>query len=180
MSKYLIDSDAWLALRKLSVLDLMITATTLPRPLLMCEYAARHELSSISGELSNLERQTHLSICSVHAKEKKLQIRSLIREGTDKGEAEAVVWSLAQDNDCRPCFVSVDRGARRIAREKGLVAGDVFDLIVDLLGRRILDIAEVQIKLLVWEDRRQQLGRPSDFTNFEETLKKRQRKPWSG
>jgi len=63
---------------------------------------------------------------------------------------------------------------------KGLVAGDVFDLIVDLLDRSILDVAEVQIKLLVWEDRRQQLGRPSDFTNFEETLKKRQRKPWSG
>ena len=163
MSKYLIDSDAWLALRKLSVLDLMITATTLPRPLLMCEYAARHELSSIFGELSNLERQTYLSICSVHAKEKKLQIRSLIREGTDKGEAEAVVWSLAQDNDCRPCFVSVDRGARRIAREKGLVAGDVFDLIVDLLGRRILDIAEVQVRYLRQSRRPENVDR-SKFT----------------
>lgn len=37
MSKYFIDSDAWLALRKLSVLELMIGAETLPRPLLMCE-----------------------------------------------------------------------------------------------------------------------------------------------
>lgn len=180
MSKYLIDSDAWLALRKLSVLELMIGAETLPRPLLMCEYAARHELSSISGELSNLEHQTHLHVCGVHEKAKKLQIRSLVKEGTDKGEAEAVVWSLAQDKDCRPCFVSVDRRARQIGREKGLTAGDVFDLIVDLLEERILDVAGVQLKLLVWEDRRQQLGRPSDFTNFRETLQKRQRDRWSG
>lgn len=154
MSKYLIDSDAWLALRKLSVLELMIGAETLPMPLLMCEYAARHELSSISGELSNLERQTHLCVCSVDEKAKKLQIRGLIKEGTDKGEAEAVVWSLAQGKESRPCFVSVDRGARRVARGKGLTAGDVFDLIVDLLDKRVLDVAGVQLKLLVWEDRR--------------------------
>lgn len=180
MSKYLIDSDAWLTLRKLSILDLMVAAATLPRPLLICEYAARHELSSISAELSALKDQTHLHICSVQEKEKKRQIRSLIKKGTDKGEAEAIIWSLAQGKDCRPYFVSVDRRARRTAREKGLAAGDVFDLIVDLLEERVLDSAEVQLKLLVWEDRKQQLGRPSDFTNFEETLKKRQRKPWSG
>jgi predicted nucleic acid-binding protein len=146
----------------------------------MCEYAARHELSSISGELSNLECQTHLRVCSVQDKAKKQDIRSLIKGGTDKGEAEAVVWSLAQDKGCRPCFVSVDRGARRIARAKGLVAGDIFDLIVDLLGERVLDVAEVQLKLLVWEDRKQQLGRPSDFTSFEETFKRRRCSRWSG
>jgi len=180
MSKYLIDSDAWLALRRLSVLELMIGAETLPRPLLMCEYAARHELSSVSDELSVIEQQTHLHICGVHEKAKKQQIRSLIKEGTDKGEAEAVVWSLAQDKDCRPCFVSIDRRARRLAREKGLTAGDVFDLIVDLLEGHVLDVARVQLKLLVWEDRRQQLGRPSDFTNFREMLQKRRRSRWSG
>lgn len=180
MSKYLIDSDAWLALRKLSILDLMIGSETLTRPLLMCEYAARHELSSIAGELSNLECRTHLRVCSVQDKAKKQDIRRLIKEGTDKGEAEAVVWSLAQDKDCRPCFVSVDRGARQIARAKGLVAGDIFDLIVDLLGKGVLGVAEVQVKLLVWEDRRQQLGRPSDFTSFEETSTRRQCSRWSG
>jgi predicted nucleic acid-binding protein len=146
----------------------------------MCEYAARHELSSIYSELSNLENQNHLRVCRVQEKAKKLDIRILIKEGTDKGEAEAVVWSLAQDNDCRPCFVSVDRGARRIARAKGIVAGDVFDLIVDLLDEHVLDVAEVQLKLLVWEDRKQQLGRPADFTNFKETFKKRQYNRWSG
>lgn len=180
MSKYLIDSDAWLALRKLSILELMICADALPRPLLLCEYAARHELSSISGELSTLELQAHLCVCGVHEKAKKQQIRSLIKEGTDKGEAEAVVWSLGQERGYRPCFVSVDRGARRIARAKGLTAGDILDLIVDLLHECVLNIAEVELKLLVWGDRRQQLGRPSDFTNFRETLEKRQHNRWSG
>lgn len=180
MSKYLIDSDAWLALRKLSVLKLMIDAEALPRPLLMCEYAARHELSSISGELSVFEHESHLNVFGVGERAKKSQIRSLIKEGTDKGEAEAIVWSLEQDKACRPCFISVDRRARQIAREKGLTAGDLFDLIVDLLDEHVLDCAEVQLKVLVWEDRRQQLGRPSDFTDFRETLQKRQRARWSG
>ena len=180
MSKYLIDSDAWLTLRKLSVLDLLITAETLPRPLLMCEYAARHELSSICDELSAIESKGHLRVCRVFEKAMKLQVRSLIRDGTDKGEAEAVVWSLAQVRDCRPCFIPVDKGARRIARAKGLTAGDVFDLIVDLLYEPVLDVAEVEIKLHIWQDRRQQLGRPSDFTDFGETLKKRRRYRWSG
>jgi predicted nucleic acid-binding protein len=180
MQKYLIDSDAWLALRKLSVLELMLGATTLPRPLLICEYAARHELSSISDELSALERQTHLCVCNVREKTKKQHIRSLIKEGTDKGEAEAVVWSLAQDKDCRPRFVSVDREARRTARENGLTAGDVFDLVVDLLEEDVLNSAEVQQKLFAWEDRRQQLGRPSDFTDFPLTLQKRRCARWSG
>ena len=180
MSRYLIDSDAWLALRKLSILELMICADALPRPLLLCEYAARHELSSISSELSTLERKTHLRICAVRERPKKLQLRGLIKEGTDKGEAEAIVWSLAQERGSRPCFVSVDREARRMAREKGLTAGDVFDLIVDLLHKHVLNITEVESKLLVWEDRRQQLGRPSDFTNFHETLKERQCRRWSG
>lgn len=76
MSKYLIDSDAWLAPRKLSVLAMMIDAETLPRPLLMGEYAARHELSSISGELSDLELHSHLRVCGVQERVKKLSPRS--------------------------------------------------------------------------------------------------------
>ena len=118
MSSYLIDSDAWLALRKLSVLELMICADALPGPLLLCEYAARHELSSISSELSTLEQKTHLRVHSVSERTKKQQIRDLIKKGTDKGEAEAIVWSLAQERGSRPCFVSVDREARRMARKK--------------------------------------------------------------
>lgn len=180
MARYLIDSDAWLALRKLSVLELMTGADTLSGPLLMGEYAARHELSSISGELSVLEQQNLLYVCCVHEKTKKQHIRNLIKEGTDKGEAEAVVWSLAQDVELRPYFISIDRKARWIAREKGLTAGDIFDLIVDLVDEHVLDIDKVQLRLLVWEDRSQQLGRPADFTNFREMLHKRRHCRWSG
>lgn len=180
MSKYLIDSDAWLALRKLSVLELMIGAVTFPGPLLMCEYAAYHELSSISDELPVLVHRNHLRVCRVQEKAERQQIRSLMKEGTDKGEAEAVVWSLAQNRDCRPCFISADRRARQTARENGLRAGDVFDLVVDLLEEKVLTFAEVQQKLRAWEDRRQQLGRPSDFKDLQETLQKRRCARWSG
>ncbi len=180
MSKYLIDSDAWLALRKLSVLGLMITAGKLADPLLMCEYAARHELSSLCDELSNLEKQSLLRVCSVQGRMERSQIRSLIKEGAHKGEAEAVVWALDQDRDCRPFFISVDRRARQTARQKGLFAGDIFDLIVDLLEESVIVVTEVQPKLLVWEDRKQQIGRPSDYTIFGEALRKRQFNRWSG
>jgi len=112
MPKYLIDSDAWLALRKLSVLELMTDAETLPRPILMCEYAARHELSSIAGELLDLERQTRLKVCGVHERAQKIQIRSLIKEGTDKGEAGRI-QSLEEGGRKRVSKPELTQASRR-------------------------------------------------------------------
>ena len=48
---YMLDADAFLALRSLSLLTRVLATEALPRPVVLTEFIARHELSSIWNEI---------------------------------------------------------------------------------------------------------------------------------
>jgi predicted nucleic acid-binding protein len=147
-----------------------------PGPVIMTEYVARHELSQLAREVAALEAAGALRIEPLEAKN--ADFRRLRQSGADKGEAEAIAWALAQNP--RPCFVSVDKGARRLARENRVVAGDIMDLLTDLIGLGLLSLEEARSHAEPWNDRRQQRGRPADFTTFDEMFTRRRRNRWIG
>src|SRR5580700_8334932 len=111
----LLDADAFLAVRKLSVLEAMITSGSRNVRMRMTQYAARHELSTIDRELRALEAQGRLSVHGVERRSDADHLyRQLVRDGVDKGEAEAVGWAVHFGSE-EIVFVSVDHRARDVA-----------------------------------------------------------------
>ncbi len=171
---FLLDADAFIALRSLSLLKTMCGSASLPRPLGMTQYVARHELSTLAFEIGALEQSGILKVHPVLARSEQGQNwKRLLREGVDKGEAESIAWAMGQDRSGRPLFVSVEPRARQAAEREGVPNGDLMDLVVDLVERGIVDRESARGATGIWEDRRQQLGRPRDFTTFDETYERR-------
>jgi predicted nucleic acid-binding protein len=174
----LLDADAFLAVRKLSLLEAMIAAGTWNVRMRMAQYAARHELGSIDGELRALEAQGRLSVHGVERRSDADHLyRQLVRDGVDKGEAEAVGWAVHFGSD-ELVFVSVDHRARDVAGRHRILAADVMDLCVLLVDRAEVPADLLREKLSPWLDREQQLGRPRDLVpfDFDEAYQKRCRR----
>lgn len=144
---------------------------SLPRPIVITEYVARHELSSIDREIRDLEGVQVLRVEPVLRRN--ADFRRLLAGGADKGEAEAIAWALAVPRGDRPLFVSLDDGARGHARDNAVPAGDIMDWLIDLIEAFVLTYSEAEQYTAPWLDQRQQRGRPRDFTTFAETFARR-------
>lgn len=159
-------------MRKWSFLNLMIACRSVK--IVMTQYAARHELSSIQDEVKKLEENGDLTIDKVLARSAAYNCyRRLLSEGVDKGEAEAMSWAADRKKNLRPIFISIDKKARAAAMKLGLPAHDIIDLAVIGVRSGFLDKKSVRGVLSVWDDKKQQFGRPADYTTFDETWKKR-------
>lgn len=175
MSDYLIDSDAFHAMRSLRLLVELCARLPLDRPLLMVGYAAYVELNPLQREIQALRSNGHLAIREVVKKSSAGErMRSLIRRGVDKGEAEAIAWAVETfERDKRPIFVSVDFNARRFATSNQLVAVDLMGAIVEWVEDGLLDRAKAMELTVIWDDRSKEQGRPSDYQTFEHTYAQR-------
>jgi len=178
IARYLFDADALICLRSLALVERLCSSERFPRPAVITQYVARHELSAIDGQIRELEAAGLVRVESILAKDP--DFRRLRQGGVDKGEAEAISWAMAQPPERRPAFISLDRKGRATARENGVSAGDVMDLLVDLIEQSVLTTEEARERVAPWDDRRQQRGRPSDFKTFDEMLDRRRLNRWSG
>jgi predicted nucleic acid-binding protein len=170
--RFLVDSDAFLVIRRWKVLD--VDEWPAGVSLVMTGYAARHELNDVQADVNGLEELGHLRVEQVFARTPAYErFRQLRNAGADKGEAEAIAWAMGQEAHDRPCFISVDREARAHAVANGLAAGDVMDLVVRLVGAGAMSIDEARVRLAPWDDRKQFFGRPADYTTFDETYGRR-------
>jgi predicted nucleic acid-binding protein len=164
----LFDADAFLFIRKLSILRLLVP---LSGRWLMTSYIARHELNDIADEITEFEKAGHLLVQATMAKDP--LFRKLKKEGHHVGEAEAIAWAAQLAVEERPIFISADKGARDGARTHGVPAGDLMDLVVEAIESGEVDRRAVREKVAVWDDKHQMLGRPSDYTTFDDTFEKR-------
>ena len=171
----LLDADALLAVRKLSLLEAMIAAGSSNVCMRMTEYAARHELNSIGREVQDLVSKGCLFVDGVKRRSDADRLyRKLVHDGVDKGEAEAVAWAV-HFKHAELVFVSVDRRARDAAEAHRILAADIMDLCVLLIDRAEVSADLLRQKLSLWLDREQQVGRPSDLVpfDFDEAYQKR-------
>ncbi len=164
----LIDTDAFLAIRSLSVLREMQSAQALRGVIVMCQYAALHELCSTGAEVTALEVSGHLTVKKVDRRTPADRLyRQLKATGVDKGEAEAIAWAASMPEPDRPLFISADGGARAAATKQSIRAGDVLDLVVLLVENSVLLKETARAKLAPWADPEQQQGRPRDMLPFD-------------
>lgn len=163
MSSVILDSDAFLCVRKLSILETI--CRTGGRRYVLMEYAARHELNSVSSQIDDLVARSGFTLARVVVRtEAYTAFRDLQRGGVDKGEAEAIAWAMHHDPTA--IFVSNDVAARRLAHARKLRAEDVLGLAVLLVQDGAAE-DEVLNKLRVWEDPGQQLCKPRGFVSLE-------------
>jgi hypothetical protein len=173
----LIDADAFLCVRKLNLLPAMCAARPGGKPVTIGEYVARRELSGLASELKELERVGSVVVVAIERRGPSgARFKNLKNAGMDAGEAEALAWALDLPPAERPMFVSLDVAARGAAVRHGVVSGDVMDLVVELVEAGIVVRADAEAALVVWEDRRNQFGRPPDFTTFDATYQARLRR----
>src|SRR4051812_32626669 len=105
----LLDTDAFLAVRSLSVLREMQASPALQGALVMCQFAARHELCSIEAEVRALETAGCLSVRAVERRTLADALYRRLKEGgVDKGEAEAIAWAVSLPMPDSLIFISVD------------------------------------------------------------------------
>ncbi len=175
MTRYLIDSDAFLAMRTLGLLSELCLRMPTDQPLLMVGHAAYIELNPLQEEIAALKNRGSLRVHEVIMKSPAGQrLKDLKKAGVDKGEAEAIAWAVeTHKRHERPIFVSVDKGARRHAMANQMVAVDMMGAVVEWVEEALLDRVTA-IKLTVsWDDRAQERGRPSDYDTFDCTYDRR-------
>ena len=170
--RLLLDADATLALSRLSLWELLLTTDV---DLLLTGYIAKHELSSMwSAKLESLVAEGRVALHEVRVKTPAYaKWRELQRAGADKGEAEAIAWAVCEPKATRPWFVSADHRARKLAANERLEAFDLGDLAARLILAGALPEAAVIAKIAVWDDNRQQQGRPVGWVSVRESLPER-------
>jgi predicted nucleic acid-binding protein len=171
LSRYLIDSDAFNVMRSLGLLSELCARLPPDQPLLMMGYPANVELNPLQREIAALKASGKLVVHDVVKKSPAGELmKKLIRQGVDKGEAEAISWAVESfDRHERPIFVSLDVNARKHASNHQLVAVDMMGAIVEWVEEGLLDRAKAVELTVVWDDRVQVQGRPSDYETFDHT-----------
>jgi predicted nucleic acid-binding protein len=187
MRPVLFDSDAFRCLHGLRLLDVVCAALAQRTSIVLTEYVAHHELNLLQRDVERLERAGTLRIERLlkgteAATRYRVFQRPPARGGRppDKGEAEAIAWALDALPPGRALFVTRDDGARRFASEHGVPVTDVMGIVVEACIACGFDRGAAAQALSVWDDREQQLCRPSDYVGFEGTFAVRelQRVTW--
>jgi predicted nucleic acid-binding protein len=160
---YLIDTDAFLWLRKLgvpgknSILDKL------------AESIARHELNLIQEEIKQLEDRGQVRVEAIFANTPEYSTFKALRRDVHKGEAEAIAWAL--HSDPRPLFVSGDGQAIKAALKRSVPATDVMGFIVECVETGAISREFAASALEQWSDHEQRIGRPKDYDGFAATYK---------
>jgi predicted nucleic acid-binding protein len=176
VKRVLLDADAFLCLRSLDLLRRICASALRDEPLIMTEYIARKELSSVATLVQSMVDSGCLKIvlvsASKHTETGRLW-KELRTERIDKGESEALAWVLPMKAATRPVFVSREVAARRVAKERHVPSTDVFGFVVALVEAGWLTRPEAETALQIWDDKRQELCKPSDWLSFDVNYAKR-------
>jgi predicted nucleic acid-binding protein len=130
----LLDADAFLCLRKISLLGLLIEESQVS--LVMTGYVATHELSSIEGEMAQMRAASSLKIKEVSVNSQEYKKYCEFKKCHDRGEAEAVAWAITNRSK-ELYFVSQDAGAQKLAKKEKISHGNVAGLGAELVERGI-------------------------------------------
>lgn len=173
MSRYVLDADAWLNLRSLTVgsqrlIDRLLQLGEPFRPSILTEWIAKRELISIERELSAALATGQIEGRTLPARDPTFLE---LKQKVDRGEAEAIAWMVGRPNrGDLLVFVTCDHGAQQAARGQRVEVTDPFGVVVDMLRAGALTEEEVEVGLSVWDDKSQQRGKPADWRGFRETL----------
>ncbi len=176
MRAILLDADAFINLRKLSagsnsLLELLLRRARQPeRVVYLTQYIAEHDLSDLQAEVASFESERLIKIEKLPSSD--TMYRQLRRQ-IDKGEAEAIAWSMKRAQRDKPLFVARDKGALDCARSNKIPSTDLMGLIVELVESGLLTKNEAQVAVEPWSDPGQQIGKPRDYKSFEATFAKR-------
>ena len=175
---FVVDADAFIALRALGVLDAITqSAAAATIDLVLTGYIATHDLSSLSTTINALCQSGHCRVEKVTPSSVAGQMFRGLRKKpcvtksgkpVHKGEQEAVCWLVSVRPDAT--FESADAGAIDLARDHGIRAGDVLAFVCDLVVLGILNSQSASQLLTPWEDRVTGLGRPKEYPGIPTAL----------
>lgn len=176
LKAFLLDADAFINLRKLStgtnsLLEVFLRrAKEHGRAVYLTQYIAQHDLSDLHAEIGSFESVGLIKTEKVLSSD---AAYCLLRKQVDKGEAEAIAWSLKSNRKDRPLFVTRDKGALDCARNNRVPSTDLMGLIVELIETGLLTRKEAKEAVEPWSDPGQQIGKPRDYKTFDATFAKR-------
>lgn len=176
MTAILLDADAFINFRTLSIgsrsmIDLILhRAKEHRRSVYLTQYVAKHDLSDLSDEIVSFTVDALLEIQTLPASDRTYR---KLRKEVDKGEAEAIAWSLTLNPSERPLFVTRDTAALACAKRNGVPATDLMGLLVELVESALLTKEEARRAVDPWNDPGQQLGKPKNYKGFDVTFTKR-------
>lgn len=174
MNRLLLDTDAFLCLRNLGVLAAMCDVTPCRGAIVLTEFVAYQELSSLRPEIDAWVRAGSMTVHPVLVRARKALLDGRGRnERMHKGEAEAITFALSQPPASRPVFVSSDADARKAAERRAVPSFDVLDAVVAAVecGCILIDLASRSLS--IWDDKTQQQCRPGDWRGFASTFPSR-------
>jgi len=128
LKAFLLDADAFINLRKLSIgtnslLDVFLRrASQHGRAVYLTQYIAEHDLSDLQAEIASFVSTGLIKVEKVLSSD---PAYGRLRKQVDKGEAEAIAWSLKHDRNERPIFVARDKGALDCARNNKVPSTDL-------------------------------------------------------
>lgn len=176
MTDILLDADALINFRTLSIGSSSVLAVLMQRAkehgrrVYLTQYVAEHDLSDLQEEIAFLTGRGLLQIETLLFSDSDYR---RLRDQVDKGEAEAIAWSLKRDRKDRPLFVARDTEALRCARREKVPATDLMGLLVEFVESGFLRKDEARAATEPWNDPGQQLGKPKDYRGFDVTFAKR-------
>jgi predicted nucleic acid-binding protein len=176
---YLIDADAFLHLRSLRLAGgrplLALVTQALPtgdsEPVVLTEYIARHELSTITPEIDALVLARVIRIEAITMATPAYRTYRDLKREVHKGEAEALAWAVHQNP--KPLFVSCDRGALDAAARHRVPRTDLMGFIVECVQSGLVTRELAADALTPWNDPEQERGRPRDYGGFSTTYAQR-------
>jgi hypothetical protein len=161
----LLDADATVAMRGLSLLRCLLETGV---SVAFTGFIYDHELRR-PAELELHRARGRVRVHHVFGRTEADQRRRrlLSEDRLDKGEAEAIAWLLEARTNVM-WFVTLDQRARQVARANGVFAVDVAELAAGLVVAKVLDHDIVRTHLCVWDDVRNQSGRPRKWGLFDD------------
>ncbi|MHB8380895.1 MAG: hypothetical protein ACYDC3_00940 [Candidatus Binataceae bacterium] len=171
MRPLLLDADAFVFLRKLSIgssslLEAILRrARKTGRQFYLTEFVAWHDLVDLQREIIAMEAAGLLEIKTLASTDRTYK---KLRQQIDKGEAEAIAWSLTQNEP--PLFVARDFKALACAIENGIPATDLMGLFVEMVESGTITKDEAKRAADPWNDPVQQLGKPKNYKGFDATF----------
>jgi DNA-binding PadR family transcriptional regulator len=168
-----LDADAFNFLRTLGLLnDLTILAGAKPPKLALYTtwYVAKHELSSLSSEIDQLEKQGLLGIRRVETGTAAFKLFRKLQQDFDKGESELGAWIATSCPNA--VLASCDLQVPRMAKQLGFKSLDLGDLAIVLVKDSLVPEATVAQRLRPWANPHVGQGRPNWWTNLDDALKR--------
>jgi len=174
----LLDADAFLALRKLSVLqDLLRLVGGGHFEVGLTAIIRNHDLHTVRTETDRLHADGVIAVHVVDVDGPAGRFYARLRrnprtstgKAVHKGEQEAIAWAVHSER--RVLWISCDAGARDLARDHHIETGDVLALVCALVRSGHLTQEAAKNRLRPWDEVFSGMCRPKDYAGLDEALR---------